>query len=258
MPGPTLKSVATLVVSPLWFLLPYLVLCAATPLIVRLGPVPLVVGGVAVVAAADLGHGFVPLTLCAAWLVPYALGVALARGRLRSPAAGAALLAVGVLGVVALIVFAGYPDAAVGVPGDTRSNLNPPSLACVALAVAQTGVAVLVLPWLRRRAAGRTVAAVNRFALPIYLWHQVGLVTVTVAMLWLTDGRPVPGLHTAPDGAWLAVRVMWVGVSATLLLALARRVYDLRRPQFPARPTEVIAVRDSDPPSRSRVAAHSG
>ena len=96
------------------------------------------------------------------------------------------------------------------------------------------------------------------WAVTIYLWHQVGLVTVTVAMLWLTDGRPVPGLHTAPDGAWLAVRVMWVGVSATLLLALARRVYDLRRPQFPARPTEVIAVRDSDPPSRSRVAAHSG
>jgi len=234
------------------------VLAALTGPVMRIGLIPLVAGGVAVVAAADLGHGFLPLTLCAAWLVPYALGVALARGRPRSPAAGAALLAAGVLGVVALIVFAGYPDAAVGVPGDTRSNLNPPSLACVALAVAQAGVAVLVLPWLRRRAAGRTVAAVNRFALPIYLWHQVGLVTVTVAMLWLTDGRPVPGLHTAPDGAWLAVRVMWVGVSATLLLALARRVYDLRRPQFPARPTEVIAVRDSDPPSRSRVAAHSG
>ena len=161
------------------------------------------------------------------------------------------------LGVVALILVAGYPDSAVGVPGDGHSNLNPPSLATVALAVAQAGAAVLVLPWLRRRAPGRTVATVNRFALPIYLWHQVGLVVVTVAVLWLTDGRPVPGLHTAPDGGWLAVRVMWVGVSTTLLLALARGVYDLRRPQFPARPTEVIAVRDSDPPSRSRVAAHS-
>ena len=197
VPGPTLHTVAALVTSPLWFLLPYLVLTALTgPItgpITRVGPAPLVAGGVAVVVAADLGYGVLPLTLCAAWLVPFALGVALARGRLGGRRTGWILLVGGVAAVLALIVFAGYPDAAVGVPGDGRSNLNPPSLATVALAVAQTGAAVLVLPWLRRRAPGRTVAAVNRFALPIYLWHQAGLVVATVAVLWLTDGRPRPG-----------------------------------------------------------------
>jgi hypothetical protein len=61
------------------------------------------------------------------------------------------MLAGGAAAVAALVAL-GYPYGAVGVPGAARSNLDPPSLAAVALAVAQVGAAVLALPWLRHHA----------------------------------------------------------------------------------------------------------
>lgn len=54
------------------------------------------------------------------------------------------MLAAGVVAGVMLVVGAGYPASAVGVPGDARSNLNPPSLFAVALAVAQIGAFLLI------------------------------------------------------------------------------------------------------------------
>ena len=272
VPETTLRTVTTLVVSPLWFLLPFLVLTALTgPIsraVRRCGPAPVVAAGVAVVAAADLGAGLLPLTVLAAWLVPYALGVALAVGRAGGRRTHCLLLIGGAAAVVALVA-AGYPASAVGVPGAGRSNLNPPSLACVALALAQAGAALLALPWLRRLRRLRVVGVANRAALPIYLWHQVALIAVSVAGTWLADGRAVPGLGTAPDGfGWLAARAAWLPAFAAVLSLLAaphRPVSPFRLPRLrgirssmvplPARPMEVIAVRDSDPPSRSRKAA---
>jgi peptidoglycan/LPS O-acetylase OafA/YrhL len=259
-PEATLHTLGKLAASPLWFLLPYLALTVlARPIVAvvrRVGPLPLVAGGVAVVAAADLGVGVLPLTLCAAWLVPYALGVALALGRLGGRRAAAALLVGGAAVAVALVV-AGYPDSAVGVPGDGRSNLNPPSLAAVALGTAQAGAAVLALPWLRRRTS-RLVAAVNRRATAIYLWHQPALVAVTVAVAWLTGGRPVDGVLTPPDGSWLALRVAWIAAAvAVAVLAVrltharplrarlaraARAAFADGHPRFPGAPTAGHAV----------------
>ena len=66
------------------------------------------------------------------------------------------------------------------------------------------------------------MAAVNGLALPIYLWHQAGLIVVTVAVAWLAGGQPVDGLHTAPDAGWLALRATGVGVSAVLLVVAVR------------------------------------
>jgi hypothetical protein len=227
VPSTTLGTVATLALSPLWFLLPYLALTALTRVITtvirRAGPAPLVAAAVAVVAGADLGAGLLPLTVCAAWLVPYSLGVALAEGRLGGRGTRWALLVGGTAAVVALVA-AGYPGSAVGMPGAGRSNLNPPSLACVALAIAQAGAVVLALPWLRRH-PNRAVGAVNRAALPIYLWHQVALLVVTVAMAWLAGGRPLTGLHTEPGAGWLAARAAWlVPFAATLALLVAPRL----------------------------------
>jgi fucose 4-O-acetylase-like acetyltransferase len=285
VPDDSLRTVARLAVSPLWFIAVLAALSAVTAPVRRIVAAPhglalLVTGAVAVVAVADAGAGIAVLTTLVAWLVPYALGAALAAGRLRGRRIAWALLLGGLIALPVLIA-AGYPNSAVGVPGVGRSNLNPPSLATVALAMAQAGAALLV----RERLAHwqrSTVDTVNRAAMRIYLWHQTALISVTIGVLWLIR-QPVPALHTAPDGGgWALLRLLWLPVFLAALalgLRLTGRAKSPPRRDFPAvdrdvRPSptvglsgctlsdvsdpddslEVIAVRDSDPPSRGRAA----
>jgi len=287
----TLTVGLRLAVSPLWFLLPLLVMVASTgPLRVavrRWGLSRCLVPAVAVVAVADLavrllpaGGDLPPVTVVAAWSVPYLLGVAHADGRLDGRRAAGTLAGVGVLALAALLSL-GYPVSAVGVPGENMSNLNPPSLVAVALAVAQVGLALLARPALQRLLTRpvprRTVSRANRNAVRIYLWHQPVLVSVTA--LTARAGLPLPGLHTAPDDAgWVLARCCWLPLLAAVLVIVVRtgrhershqpggggvagrsaecvlstpQVYDDRR-SGPPDLQEVIAVRDSDPPSRGR------
>jgi hypothetical protein len=220
VPRGTLRTIAVLVVSPLWFLLPYVALTVATPALTRLvdraGPVA-ALAGVPVVALADLrlvpGWTAVP----AAWSVPWILGVALARGRLRG---GPGLILAGAGGMAVLIAVLGYPASAVGVPGQGRSNLDPPSLLAVALAAAQIGIFLVLRPRLAR--PHRLLTAVNRRALPVYLTHQSVLVLVTVVVA-LTGTRPA-GLLTVPETpAWAACRLLWLPVFGAVLVMLVAR-----------------------------------
>jgi Acyltransferase family len=234
VPTATLVTVAMLVVSPLWFLMPYLALRAVIRPLVRLvdwaGPAVVAVPAVAAVAACDvrLVPGWVAVP--AAWSVPWVLGVALARGRLGGVRAGLGLAAAGVLGMAFLLGVAGYPASAVGVPGDARSNLDPPSLVALALAAAQIGVLLVVRARLSgapgRDAGGRggtgmcpAVEVLNRAALPIYLKHQSVLILVAAAAALV--GPTAPGLLTAPDGpAWVVQRLAWLPVFAVVLAAV--------------------------------------
>ncbi|MBG6106155.1 peptidoglycan/LPS O-acetylase OafA/YrhL [Micromonospora vinacea] len=298
----TLAVALRLAVSPLWFLLPLVVLVALTgPLRVavrRWGVARCGTPAVAVVAAADLavrllpaGTDLPPVTVLAAWSVPYLLGVAHADGRLNGRRAGGTVAAGGAVALAALLAL-GYPVSAVGVPGAGVSNLNPPSLLVVALAVAQVGLGLLARPALHRLLtrplASRAVSAVNRSAVRIYLWHQPVLVAVTA--LTARTGLAVPGLHTVPDDpGWVLARCCWLPLFAVVLVTVVRvgqpvsfrrgvfaggegrrqpggggfagrsaecvpsapQVYDHRR-SGPPDLQEVIAVRDSDPPSRGR------
>jgi hypothetical protein len=137
-----------------------------------------------------------------------------------------------VLGMAFLLGVAGYPASAVGVPGDARSNLDPPSLVALAVAAAQIGVLLVVRARLSgapgREAGGRggtgmwpAVEVLNRAALPIYLQHQSVLILVTAAAALI---RPAaPGLLTAPDGpVWAAQRLAWLPVFAAVLAAVVR------------------------------------
>ena len=152
VPAATLHTVAGLLTSPLWFLLPYLVLRAATGLLSRaldrLGPAGVLLPLIATVTATDLGLLPGPVALLAAWAIPWLLGLTLARREARPADAwlGAALLCSGAATLTALVLLAGYPTSAVGVPGDGRSDLDPPTLAAVALAVTQIGVFLLRRP----------------------------------------------------------------------------------------------------------------
>ncbi|MBB4944073.1 peptidoglycan/LPS O-acetylase OafA/YrhL [Streptosporangium album] len=234
----TVRALVKLVLSPMWFLLVFAVLTAATPLAAKLHPLwPLVT-----VALVDLvryglgGPAWLGWTnLAAGWLVPYCLGAAWARGDLRSRTTGWALLLGGAAATAALVLWAGYPAAMVGVPGAPISNQSPPTLAAVAFGLTQCGAALLLLGplrrVLRRPAAWAVVALVNLSAMTIFLWHQTALIAVTAIGL-LADG-PLTGLHTVPDDpGWLLARLAWLPAFALALLVCwaAFRAYERRRP----------------------------
>ncbi|MGW0436404.1 acyltransferase family protein [Micromonospora sp. NPDC003197] len=224
VPLATVRTLVGLVLSPLWFLLVFAALTALTPLVVRLHPGwPLVVVASVDVARLVLGGpdwlGWI--NLLAGWLVPYCLGAAWARDRLRSRVTGWALLLGGAAATAVLVRWAGYPAAMVGVPGEGFSNLNPPSLAAVTFGLAQCGAALLLIDplrrMLRRPAAWAGVALVNLSAMTIFLWHQTAMTAVTT--LGLLAGWPLPGLHTVPDGVgWVVARLAWLPLFAVALL----------------------------------------
>ncbi|MCC3779938.1 acyltransferase, partial [Streptomyces sp. UNOB3_S3] len=121
----TVRTLCTLVLSPLWFLLVFTALTAATPLAARLHPGwPLAV--VLTVDALRFGVGAPAwlgwINVAAGWLVPYCLGAAWSRDRLRSRTTGWALLLGGAAATAGLVLYAGYPASMVGVPGAPVSN----------------------------------------------------------------------------------------------------------------------------------------
>ncbi|MFE7774009.1 acyltransferase [Streptomyces sp. NPDC057445] len=239
----TVHTLLKLVLSPLWFLLVFAALTAATPLLSKLSPLwPL-----AVVLHVDLarfglgeaaGSGWTDrlgwINVAAGWLVPYCLGACWARGGLRSRRTAWTLLLGGAAATALLVLAAGYPAAMVGVPGAEISNLNPPTLAAVTFGLAQCGAALLLLGPLRRLmrrpGAWAAVALVNLSAMTIFLWHQTAMMAVTAT--GLLAGGALPGLHTVPDGAgWVLARLAWLPVFAVALLVCwtAFRTYEQKR-----------------------------
>ncbi|MFJ5294696.1 acyltransferase [Streptomyces sp. NPDC088348] len=220
----TVYTLLKLVLSPLWFLLVFAGLTAATPLVTGVHPL----WPIAVVLHVDLirfglgGPSWLGwINVAAGWLVPYCLGAAWARGGLRDRRTAWTLLLGGAAATAGLVLWAGYPASMVGVPGSRTSNIDPPTLAAVTFGLAQCGAALLLLGPLRRiparPAAWAAVALVNLSAMTAFLWHQTAMMAVTaVGML---TGRALPGLHTVPDGwGWVLARLAWLPVFAAALL----------------------------------------
>ncbi|MET9733440.1 acyltransferase [Streptomyces sp. NPDC006458] len=263
----TVRTLVKLALSPLWFLLVFAALTAATPLLARVHPLwPL-----AVVLHVDLVRfglggpqwlGWV--NLVAGWAVPFTLGAAWTRGELEGRRAGWLLLGGGAAVTALLVVCAGYPASMVGVPGAPVSNLNPPTLAAVTFGLAQCGAALLLRERLRRGMRGPVAWAVvvgaNLSAMTVFLWHQTALMATTATGLLL---GPLPGLHTAPEGlGWVVARLAWLPVFALVLAvcwaAFRFREWDSggRRPAtpFPARAIPVAgSVVDVHRPAKEEV-----
>ncbi|MFE5864004.1 acyltransferase [Streptomyces virginiae] len=219
----TVRSLVTLVLSPLWFLLVFAALTAATPLVARIGPLwPLVV-----VAAVDVwrfgleGPEWIGwINVAAGWLVPFTLGASWSRGTFARRGQALLLLGAGAVATAALILWGGYPASMVGVPEAPVSNLNPPTLAAVTFGLAQCGLALLVREPLARAMerprAWAKVALVNLSAMTVFLWHQTAMMAVTA--LGLLVSADLPGLHTVPDSVgWIAARLLWLPVFAAAL-----------------------------------------
>ncbi|MFE7112295.1 acyltransferase [Streptomyces sp. NPDC057575] len=233
----TVRALCKLVWSPLWFIAVFAALTAVTPLVARLHPL----WPFAVVLVVDLYRfgldapgGFASVNVAAGWLVPYCLGAAWARGELCGRRTGWTLLLGGAAATAALVLWAGYPAAMVGVPGVAVSNLDPPTLAVVTFGLAQCGAALLLLGPLRRAlrrpALWAVVATVNLSAMTVFLWHQTAMIAVTATGLWA--GGTLPGLHTLPDEpGWVLARLAWLPAFAAALLIcwLAFRGYERQR-----------------------------
>ncbi|KGM13157.1 acyltransferase [Cellulomonas bogoriensis 69B4 = DSM 16987] len=215
----------------LWFLVVYLAVIALAPAMIawqRRWGWGVIVTLVVVVGAGDLARVLTGSDVVAGgnyvvgWLAVHQLGVAWREGVLTRTRRPAYLLALGGAAVaVGLITWGPYGVTMVGAaPPPELGNADPPTLALMGLAAAQTGVALLlrpvVNPWLQRPRVWLGVVVVNAVILTIFLWHMVPVVIAGATLM-------LPGLFPQPEvasGAWFALRVPWVLVLAVLLAVL--------------------------------------
>ena len=239
---------------PLWFLVAYVTVVALSPVMFALHER----FGVGVVIALAVAVGLGDLLRLAfdvpivgqsnhvlGWLAINQLGFAWRDGLLARAAVARLLAAGGGATLLALTIVGPYPVSMVGVPGAPVQNTSPPTLALLALAAAQTGVALLCAPAARRRLDSArnwtVVVAVNSVVLTLFLWHMTAAV-VGAAALYPTGLLPnlTPG-----SGAWWLLRLPWLGVLATVLalflIPLAR--IELGR----SRPVGALVGREAGP-----------
>jgi hypothetical protein len=235
-----------LVLSPLWFIIVYLLLILLFPLThwlhQKFGGLVLVWGvGISVIVdVARFSHdvewaGWVNMVVV--WATCHQLGYfweeLVAMG--RRVAWG--LTWAGLFTLTALVGSRIYPGSMVGVPGEKFSNMAPPTICILALLMFQAGVALLVRPWVlhRLRTSDRwahTSDVINRFSLPLFLFHSTGMA------LWAAFGHFV--LHSdqlrRPDAQWWLTRpIAFVGplvLTLPVILVLGRQY--VKKPKGPA------------------------
>ncbi|GJF05260.1 acyltransferase [Pseudonocardia sp. D17] len=216
-----------LVISPLWFIAVYLGLIALMPawlwLREHFGAVPLVwfAGMVVVVDILRFRAGMDELAyvnMVLVWGLAFQAGFSYEQV-VRAPRQfDAALMWAGLFGLVGLVFSGLYPGSMVGVPGET-SNMAPPTLCIVALLVFQIGVAEMARPslerWLERPGPRRVVEVVNRFAMPVFLFHTTGM-AIGRGLFYALTGEIAE--KQVPDTAWWLQRPLWIALSLACTL----------------------------------------
>ena len=214
-----------LILSPLWFIAVYLLLIILFPLThwlhEKFGGLVLVwgVGLGVLIDVARFSHdvqwaGW--LNMIVIWGTCHQLGyfwedlVGLGRRVAWGMAWG------GLFALAGLVSSGIYPGSMVGVPGEKFSNMAPPTICILALLLFQAGVALLLRPWVLEQLAtsrrwATTNDVINRFSLPLFLFHSTGMA------LWAALGHFV--FHnktvTRPTGWW------WLGRPFAFLGPLA-------------------------------------
>lgn len=221
---------AWLIAISLWFLAVYLAVVALTPIMVgaqrRWSLYTVAVLGlvVAVGDAARLTLGdesAAAANFLLVWLIAHQLGIAWRDGTMTEGRGRAwGLLLAGSAGLLACTMIGPYPVSMVAYPGAPLQNTSPPTLALLALIVAQAGL-VLLLAGPARRVLTRTsvwaaVVAVNGVIMTLFLWHMVPVV-VAASLLYPIGIMPDPAVGTA---GWFALRPVWLMACAVALVVL--------------------------------------
>lgn len=213
-----------LITRPLWFLGVYMIVVALAPVMIclheRFGW--RAVAGLAVLAVivdvarfgVDLGGvGYVNYPVV--WLLAHQMGFLYADGTLTRRVS--ALLAVGGIGsMIGLVTLGPYPGSMVGLSTDEFSNMDPPTLAILALILWQIGLAMLlrgrVSRWLAGVRAWAGVIFVNSVIMTMFLWHLTAML-LGIGILFPL-GFPQPGVGTS---GWWLLRPVWILLLVILL-----------------------------------------
>lgn len=244
--GYVLEYAGWAVAMHLWFLAVYVLVVSLTPVAIaahrRWGlmvPAALAAGVVVVDAASLAGHvpyvGWLNYLLC--WGLLYQLGIAWHGGLLTGRRA--LLLAAGSAVALALLIRVGpYPVSMIGVPGEAIENTTPPTVAMLAYACTQAGLAVAVAPALNRVLQAdfvrRVLSTGNANVMALYLWHMVPVVIVAIVAY---PAGLIPQPHEG-SAAWWLVRLEWVAILALVtaveivLLWWLRRLFAAPLPMF--------------------------
>jgi len=244
---PEVIRVGSVVVSlPLWFLAVYALVVAAAPAMLvaheRFGiaVAATLVASVIVVDILRWGLGVSVVgwsNFILVWLAAHQLGILWRGGTLTARRWVAWALAGGGLAALAgLVVLGPYPVNMIGLDRGARTNTVPPSLALVALAIWQTGLALLLRDaanrWLERPRVWVAVVAANGVIMTVYLWHLTALVFAAL-LVYPTGLFPQPEPATA---GWWALRPPWVVACAVLLVPLVALFHRAERPTDPPPP----------------------
>lgn len=221
---------------PLWFVAAYLVILALTPVtlglhergwsLVSIFAAVAVAGMVDILRLAGIGPviGTQPLAglpnFLLIWGAIHQMGHLWADDQLPAQPIGQAGLVVAGVGAMAVLIGAAdWPLTMVPVEGTTLpNNAAPPTVALFALALVQTGLALLARTPLQRALARPwvwvPVALLGKRMMTLFLWHQLAMVVVTnlaVVLSWLP-------LTDSVDARWWAQQPIWL---AAFSLALA-------------------------------------
>jgi fucose 4-O-acetylase-like acetyltransferase len=242
------------VALPLWFLSIYVLVVAAIPGLLAIhhrfgaaAPAALIAGTV----LADIGHYGLDQPWIAianyafVWLAVIELGFLWREGALRQRRwLPWAMLGGGLAFVITLVTWFDYPVSMITLSKSDRSNAFPPSLALLALGIAQTG-AVLLLEdaanrWLQRARVWFAVATANSMIMTFYLWNMSAVVLAAV-LVFPTGLAPQPEPLSA---AWWALRPAWIALCAICLLPFLFGFRWAERPAAatPGRVSGVMAV----------------
>lgn len=223
------RQAALLILSPLWFLIVYSLLVLLTPL-ARLAHArwgELVPVGLLVAAAGIDVLRFTFESTAASWLAwivvfgfCHQLGFFWERLR-AAPARFGECMALGGLGALIVLTNMGtYPRSVVGVPGESISNMGPPTVVITALCCLQLGLLIrfapVVLGWTdrtRHPQAARAIGFLQAESMRLYLLHGVVMGVVYAAAV-LTVGHP----PQSPTATWWLTRPLWLMVPGAIYL----------------------------------------
>jgi hypothetical protein len=221
----------------LWFLPVYLLLNALTPVLVaahrRWGfavPAAMVVATalVAVVRTVPGLHFAGYADYLFVWGCIHQWGFAWLDGSLTTPRwRPYALAAVGAALLVGLVASGAYKVDMVG-----SGNTNPPSIAFLAFAAAQSGLVLAAEPWvsarLTRPSLWRRVRRLNSVVMNVYLWHFAPALVVAVAF-YATGVIAQPAIGGA---RWWELRLLWLALLTVLLVPVIAAVTWAERPML--------------------------